>query len=182
MLLGNILPNHHRGDYELVGVGAVFRQVFGLAPAWRSREREFTTRGRTKMSLSKSNSRLRTRLCGPILLAAMTMGRALFPCPAEATISISSKPSQNISCSATLCEPTATKAVLNVKDLESYLASGQGTFTVTTQGNGIEAGNIVSSADLSWSSSTILALTANGTSTGSVSIVNTVSISGPGGL
>ncbi|MFL6689082.1 MAG: hypothetical protein ACJ8IR_02685 [Alphaproteobacteria bacterium] len=43
---------------------------------------------------------------------------------AHADISISNKPTQNMSCNAGVCTATANKAVLNVGDLQTMLASG----------------------------------------------------------
>jgi hypothetical protein len=85
---------------------------------------------------------------------------ALLAAPAEASVAISSATTKNMSCSAGVCSPTKTAAVLNVSDLKRLLKSGN--VTVTTTGSGsVQANNIVVAAALTWSSSNGLTLTAN---------------------
>jgi hypothetical protein len=109
-----------------------------------------------------------------ILAAAAAL--ALAAAPAHARVTISSAATQNMSCSGGVCAPTATKAVLNVGDLESLLASGN--VTVTTTGAGVQALNIHLLAPLSWATSGALTLDARR----SVSVLQPVSILGLSGL
>jgi hypothetical protein len=80
--------------------------------------------------------------------------------PAHAAVVISTSPTQNMSCSGGVCQPTATDAVLNVTDLENDL-SQFGNVTVMTTGNGVEANNIVVRAAFSSPDSTSLTLDAH---------------------
>jgi hypothetical protein len=63
-----------------------------------------------------------------------------------------------MSCSGGICAPTDKKAVLNVGDLEGFLASGN--VTVTTTGSGVQADDIEVKALLTWSTSNRLVLDA----------------------
>ena len=54
--------------------------------------------------------------------------------PANATVTISSAATQNMTCSGGVCAPTAADANLNVADLQNLLASGS--VEVTTSGCG----------------------------------------------
>jgi hypothetical protein len=101
---------------------------------------------------------------------------ALAATAAHATVTISSAATTNMTCSGGVCAPTATKAVLNVGDLETLLASGN--VTVTTTGTGVQASDIDVKATLGWSSSGALSLLANK----SIAIDNPVSITGLSGL
>ncbi len=107
-----------------------------------------------------------------LLTALATLGTQA----ADAAVTISSKATQNMTCSGDVCAPTAPRAVLNVGDLETMLASGN--TTVTTTGSGVQANDIVVSAALSWSTSNTLAFDANR----SLRIDAPVSVSGMGGL
>jgi hypothetical protein len=98
----------------------------------------------------------RTALAALVSVAAMT--------PAHAAVVISTAATQNMRCSGGVCAPTATKAVLNVTDLENDL-SQLGNVTVMTTGNGIEANNIVVRAAFSSPDSTSLTLDAHKTIT-----------------
>lgn len=71
------------------------------------------------------------------------------------SVMISTGATQNISCSSGVCTPTARKAVLNVNDLASMLASGN----VTISSRSV-AQDIVVEASLSWTSSSALTLDA----------------------
>ena len=95
---------------------------------------------------------------------------------AHADVVISSKPTQNMSCSAGTCEPTSTDAVLNVSDLDSMLASGN--VTVTTTGSGVQANNINIEAPLTWSTPNLLTLN----SAIAMSIHQEIALTGQGGL
>ncbi|HEX3429593.1 MAG TPA: GLUG motif-containing protein [Rhizomicrobium sp.] len=103
-------------------------------------------------------------------------GLAVVAGNAQAEIAISSAATQNMSCTAGMCTPTAAKAVLNVGDLETLLASGN--VSVETAGNGVQAASIKVSAGLTWSSTHVLTLDA----WRSILIGNAVSVTGTGGL
>jgi hypothetical protein len=60
-----------------------------------------------------------------IALAALSL--ALGTLAAKADVSISNKPTQDMTCDAGVCTATAKKAVLNVGDLQNMLASGDAT-------------------------------------------------------
>ena len=97
--------------------------------------------------------------------------------PSQASVTISTGTTQNMSCSGGVCQPTATTAVLNVNDLEGYLASGNVEVTTTGSG-GVQANNIDIEGALTWSDASALLLVANQ----SVEIDQPVSITGAGGL
>ena len=83
-------------------------------------------------------------------LAAVLAGTA-----ARADVTISKKPTQNMSCVAGVCSPTASNAVLNVNDLTDMLASGD---VKVTTGSG--ATNILVKDTLGWTSTSRLTLDA----------------------
>lgn len=95
---------------------------------------------------------------------------------ANADVVISTDPTSNMSCSAGVCAPTATDAVLNVTDLKNLLASGN--VEVTTTGSGVQADDIYVKAEISWSNTSTLSLDAYE----SIRISRVLSLSGPGGL
>jgi hypothetical protein len=118
-------------------------------------------------------------LCGStgIWILGVAASVALLAAPAEASISISSAATKNMNCSAGVCSPTKTTAVLNVSDLKRMLKSGN--VTVTTTGSGsVQANNIVVATALTWSSSNGLTLAANQ----SIAFDAPVSVTGKGGL
>jgi hypothetical protein len=78
------------------------------------------------------------------LAAALALGLSS---AARADVSISSKPTQNMSCDAGVCTATAQKAVLNAGDLQAMLASGD-----VTVKSGNLAQNIDFAAALTWTS------------------------------
>ena len=82
--------------------------------------------------------------CGAGLVVALMGALA----PAQAQITISASPTENMSCSEGVCSPTAASANLNTSDVENYLASGN--LEVTTTGPGVQAGDIVIEAGFSW--------------------------------
>lgn len=73
----------------------------------------------------------------------------------RAAVEISSKPTQNMSCSAGVCTPTAKQAVLNVTDLANLLAGAD-----TTVQSASVAQDIEIDAALSWTSTHRLTLDA----------------------
>jgi hypothetical protein len=77
---------------------------------------------------------------------------------ADAAVLISTHATQNMSCLAGVCTPTAAKAWLNTGDLETMLASGNA--TVKTTGNGVQAKDIAVDAAVAWSSGSTLTLDA----------------------
>ncbi|HEY3777670.1 MAG TPA: hypothetical protein VGL35_06405 [Rhizomicrobium sp.] len=95
---------------------------------------------------------------------------------ANAHVVISSDPTQNMSCSAGTCEPTAKDAVLNVSDLQNMLVSGN--VTVTTTGSGVQAQNIDVEAPLTWSAPSTLALEADSR----IAVDREISVPADGGL
>ena len=96
---------------------------------------------------------------------------------ARADVTISTGTTQNMTCSGGICAPTASSAVLNVNDLEGYLASGN--LEVTTTGSGgVQANNIDVEASLTWSDASTLSLVASQV----IEIDRSVSVTGSGGL
>jgi hypothetical protein len=108
-------------------------------------------------------------LAGIAVLAAATTG-------AHADVTISNDTTENMTCAAGICAPTAADAVLNTSDLESLLASGA--VTVTTTGSGVQAGNIVVQDAVTWTSTNALTLDAYQ----SITVNNPVSVDGVAGL
>lgn len=93
-----------------------------------------------------------------------------------ANVAISTAQTQNMVCSAGVCTPTATNAVLNVTDLENLLAASN--IEITTTGSGVQAGNIELDTPLTWSNSNMLSLDAYQ----SILIDQPATVSGAGGL
>ena len=124
------------------------------------------------MSNEKRGARRAQGFCllvGAVIFAATT--------EVEAKITVSNSETQNISCNAGICSPTATNAVLNAGQLESGLAAGN--LTVTTTGTGgIEAQDIEVNAAISWTSQSTLSLTAYR----SVTIGKSVAANGASGV
>jgi len=96
--------------------------------------------------------------------------------PANAAITISTGATQNVTCSAGICAPTASRAVLNAGDLENLLASGS--VEVTTTGTLAEAEDLNVKAAIAWPDASSLTLVARG----SISIDGPVTVEGSGGL
>jgi len=90
------------------------------------------------------------------LLALIALSALALCGAARADLSISNKPTQNMSCDAGVCTATAKGANLNVTDLTSMLASGDA--TVKTGGGAI---TIQVLDGFSWTSSSRLTLDAN---------------------
>jgi hypothetical protein len=105
-----------------------------------------------------------------LVLAAAIL---FFALPAKADLTISSKPTQNVSCSAGVCTATDKKAVLNVGELTAML--GAGDVTVSTGG---VAKDIEVSAGLSWASTSRLTLEADK----SLIVKQPVTVAGSGAL
>ena len=118
-------------------------------------------------------------LCGStgIWLLGATASVALLAAPAEASVTISSAATEYMNCSAGVCSPTKTNAVLNISDLKHMLKSGNVTVTTTGSG-GVQANNVVVATALTWSSASGLTLTA----AQSIAIDAGVSVTGKGGL
>jgi len=95
---------------------------------------------------------------------------------AHADVVISSGATQNMTCSAGVCAPTSSDAVLNVSYLEALLASGN--VEVTTTGSGVQADSVSVGAALTWSSTSTLSLDAYG----SIAIDRRVSVAGLSGM
>ena len=93
--------------------------------------------------------------------------------PAWASLSISTKPTKNMSCSAGLCAATSKIAVLNVTDLENLLAASD-----VTVNAGTSAGTIQVVAPFAWSSSHQLTLNADA----DVDVDAAISVQGTSGL
>ncbi|HLY05720.1 MAG TPA: GLUG motif-containing protein [Rhizomicrobium sp.] len=96
---------------------------------------------------------------------------------ANAAVTISSDTTTNMDCSAGVCAPTESKAVLNVTDLEDLLGSG-GVQVTTTGAGGVQAKDITVAAAISWSNQNGLSLDAHR----SITINRPISIAGAAGL
>ncbi len=96
--------------------------------------------------------------------------------PAQAQITISALPTEDMSCSGGICSPTAATANLNTSDLENYLASGD--LEVTTTGSGVQADDIIIETGFNWSSASALALDAYH----SVTFQSPVAVNGKGAV
>lgn len=105
-------------------------------------------------------------------LIPMVAAMAAAPC-AEAAVAISNKPTNNMSCSGGVCVSTAKNAVLNVSDLQGMLASSAVKVVAKAKASDIKIVNA-----LSWASSHRLTLIAYG----SISVLQPVTVTGPGGL
>jgi hypothetical protein len=105
--------------------------------------------------------------------AAGILGLCSSSIAAHADVTISNKPTQNMSCEAGVCTATAPKAVLNVADLPSMLASGD---------VAVKTGSIAKDIDidqpLTWSSTSRLTLDAQQ----SIIVNDLVTLAGSGGL
>src|SRR5438045_856211 len=108
-----------------------------------------------------------------LLLMSAVAFAVLVANAAHAAVNISSAATKNMSCSAGVCSPTAKKAVLNVNDLTSMLASGD--VTVKTGAGAIV---IEITAPFSWTSTSRLTLDANT----SVSFKAPVTVAGQGAV
>ena len=104
---------------------------------------------------------------------ALPLAALMATTAAHADLSISSKPTQNMSCDAGVCTATAQKAVLNVGDLQTMLASGD--VVVKT---GMFAKDIEIDQPLTWATTSRLTLDAQA----SVTVNKQVTVSGTGNL
>src|SRR5580765_7140569 len=92
-------------------------------------------------------------ITGPCALGLL--GLVLACSTAQADLSISNKPTENMNCNAGVCTATAQKAVPNVSELQAML--GNGDVTVKT---GALAKDIEITQPLTWSSTSRLTLDA----------------------
>jgi hypothetical protein len=88
-----------------------------------------------------------------ILAAALVSGGG-----AQASVTISSGETQNMTCFGGVCTPTASDAVLNTNDLQSLLATDN--VKVVTTGSGVQANDIIVMAAVSWGTVNSLTLDA----------------------
>lgn len=93
--------------------------------------------------------------------------------PAMAALEISSAPTENVSCSGSVCTATTTEAVLNAGDIANMLATGDVTIVSGNQAQDIEI-----DAGLSWASTQRLTLD----SYHSIRFNAAVEVTGPGSL
>jgi hypothetical protein len=112
-------------------------------------------------------------MAGHNSILGLAAGILFFALPAKADLTISSKPTQNVSCSAGVCTATDKKAVLNVDELTAMLGSGD--VTVSTGG---VAKDIEVSAGLSWAGTSRLTLEADK----SLVVKQPVTVAGSGAL
>src|SRR5580700_9225987 len=107
---------------------------------------------------------------------------------AQGDVTISSGTSKDMVCSAGVCSPTSTDAVLNTGDLETLLAAGN--VMVTTTGSGVQADDILVSKAFRWVNSASLTLQAHRSITidkrilveGRAGVVLTTNYGGHGGV
>jgi hypothetical protein len=108
--------------------------------------------------------------------AAGILAAACIATGARADVVISNAATQNMTCAAGVCSPTAAAAVLSITDVQTMLASGS-LAIVTTNGD-VQAGNIDVTAPFSWQTRGTLTLDANQ----SITFSGTVSDRGRGDL
>jgi len=92
---------------------------------------------------------------------------------AQAAVVISTKPTKHMTCSAGVCTPTKSNAVLNVNDLTAMLAAGDA--TVISDSNALD---IIVAAPFTWTSKSRLTLTADN----SIIVQQPVTVAGRGAL
>src|SRR5437764_6626992 len=92
---------------------------------------------------------------------------------AQAAVMISTKATQNMNCSAGVCTPTKSMAVLNVNDLSAMLAAGDA--TVVSDSSALD---IIVAAPFTWTSKSRLTLTADN----SIIAQQPVTVAGRGAL
>jgi len=96
----------------------------------------------------------------------------------RAAVTISSKPTQNVSCSSGVCTPTAKKAVLNVNDLTNMLAAGNVQVNTGSGSLAKKVKDIIVSKGFSWASGNSLTLDA----WRSVLVNEPIAVNGAGGV
>ncbi|MGD0192495.1 MAG: hypothetical protein ABSD74_17290 [Rhizomicrobium sp.] len=97
---------------------------------------------------------------------------------ANAAVTISSAATENMTCTAGVCTPTAANAVLNVGDLTTMLGSGNVTVNTGTGSLASEVEDIVVDASFNWASASSLTLDAHR----SITVDQPVAVKGPGGM
>jgi hypothetical protein len=115
-------------------------------------------------------SRMSSRAATAGVLAAMCMASG-----AHAAVTISSAATENMSCTAGVCSPTAANAVLNTGDLTSLLASGAVTVNTGTGSLASQVEDIIVASAFNWASANGLTLDAYR----SVTISSGVVVNGP---
>src|SRR5438034_7669877 len=95
----------------------------------------------------------------------------------HAAVTISSDPTQNMSCSAGVCTPTAKDAVLNSDDLAAMLASSSVQVNTGTGNLATKVQDIIIITGFSWSTGNTLALDAYR----SVDVNDSVKVAGTSG-
>jgi hypothetical protein len=117
--------------------------------------------------------RLSNSARAPSLVLSLYAVAALFVAlPAKADLEIAGKHTSNVSCSAGVCQATAPKAVLNVKELQSYLASGDVTVSSVSQATAIDV-----TAPIHWTSHTLTL-----DSHDSITVFTLMTVKGNGGV
>ncbi len=91
---------------------------------------------------------------------AIAVSLAAAPAVAHAAVTISTAPTQNMSCSNGVCTPTAKNAVLNVADLTAMLASSNVRVNTGSGSLASKVKDIVVSASFNWASAHSLTLDA----------------------
>ena len=107
---------------------------------------------------------------------AVAAALSAVPAVGHAAFVISAAPTQNVTCSASGCAPTAADAVLNVAFLTAALAAGN--FSLTTAGSGVDSQDIAFESPVEWYGPATLSLTASN----SVIVNKKMSVNGYGGL
>jgi hypothetical protein len=106
----------------------------------------------------------------------LSLSTALAASGTFADVVISTAATQNMTCNAGVCAPTAVDAVLNVTDIENLLLNGS--VEITTTGSGVQANDLRLAVPLTWSADSTLTFNAYR----SVSVEKALSVTGPGGL
>lgn len=103
----------------------------------------------------------------------LTLSLLCMPAAADAALTISSKPTRDVTCSNGVCTATARKAILNATDLAGMLAASD-----VVVRSGRRARDIEVIAPFSWASSTRLTLDA----VQSIVVERPLTVAGPGAL
>jgi hypothetical protein len=110
-----------------------------------------------------------------ILSGASALAALLAAGPSHAAVTISSAATQNMSCTAGVCTPTAASAVLNVGDLTNMLGTGSVTVNTGTGSLAAQVQDIVVAASFNWANASSLTLDAYR----SVTFQSAVAVNGP---